>query len=544
MLGIILISLICIFVVITLIYCIPKWFPSTNTNTNTNANTNANANANANTNMNMNMPMNENFINIQDSQLYKSVSEDSNKPSNIQYQIPIAQNQLTDIQLQSLDTDVLRNVRVLKNFSLTDELTFYQMYNLLKQFKGGTYEFKYNSSNVGKYQVLKSERLMELNTGAINTADLNLFYRLKLELISAINNLIIRNGYYLPYHQYQFFKIINSNLISNTALNSGNSSNNGSNYTFTITIAREFKYQQFVLYWDIDLLDSGNGIQTAKINTIELIGMPIPKTIEFHENRKTELVNSNSGEYSGEYSGAYSGGKDIYQLIKAAENKDKEKQTMLDIFQDQVSDSATFDVQPIGDGKKIFQSPSTKFIDVNESSDMSPVLFDANSQNTMIENKIMNRARDKQFQNHRCYGLVNGISKELVEYNDNPIFCKSYHPEISQVGIWDAPCQVNSDCPFYQANKNYPNEFGKCNKQTGKCEMPLGVIPIGFTRYGKLEPQCYNCAAAVSDNRCCATQARDTKMKSPDYIFLGDAAARREFADTLAENGLKVNPSI
>ena len=53
---------------------------------------------------------------------------------------------------------------------------------------------------------------MELNSGTINNADLELFYRLKLELISAFNNMVIRNGYYLPCHQYQFFKIINSNL--------------------------------------------------------------------------------------------------------------------------------------------------------------------------------------------------------------------------------------------------------------------------------------------------------------------------------------------
>lgn len=525
MLGILLIILIFIFSSIIFIYCIPKWLPSVNRNRNIN--------------------ISENFISIQDSQLYKPVSGDLNKPSNIQYQIPIAQNQLTDLQLQSLDTDVLRNVRVLKNFSLTDELNFYQMYNLLKQFKGETYVFKYDSSSGGKYQVLKSERIMELNTGAINNTDLDLFNRLKLELISAFNNLVIRNGYYLPYHQYQFFKIINSNLISNALLNSS-SGIIGRNYIFTMTIAREFKYQQFVLYWDIDLLDNGNSSQTAKINKIELIGMPIPKTIEFHENRKTELTNGNIAgtKKTSRVDSSSAGSGDIYQLIKAAENKEREKQTMLDIFQDQVSDSATYDVQPIGDGKKIFQSPATKFIDVNETSDMSPVLFDFNSQNAMIENKIMNQARDKQFHNHRCYGLVNGVSQELVEYNDNPIFCKSYHPEIAQVGVWDAPCQVNSDCPFYQANKNYPNEFGKCNKQTGKCEMPLGVIPIGFTRYGKLEPQCYNCSANSLDNRCCSTQANDIKMKSPDYIFLGDESARREFTDTLEKNGLKVNPSI
>jgi hypothetical protein len=502
MLGIITIGIIFILGIVIIWYCIPKWFES-----------------------------HENFLNIPDSQLYQSMDK-TLKPSEIKYQIPIAQNQLTDLQLQFLDTDVLRNVRVLVNFSLTDELDFYQMYNLLKQFKGKKYDFSSSNGNTGnKYRIIQSERNIELNTGAINNADLNLFYRLKLELISALNSMMIRNGYYLPYHQYQFFKIINSNLISNTLLDKNKGV--GKNYVFTMTIAREFKYQQFVLYWDIDLLDNGDGNQSALVNTIELIGMPIPKTIEFHENRKTELINKGNGQSGG----------DIYQMIKDAEQKEKDKNAMLDIYRDQVSDSATYDVQPIGDGK-MFQSPATKFIDINETSDMSPVLFNSNSQNAAIENKIMNQARDKQFHNHRCYGLVNGKSQELVEYNDNPIFCKSYHPDIAQVGIWDAPCQVNADCPFYQANKNYPNEFGKCNKDTGKCEMPVGVIPIGFKQFGKLEPQCYNCNMDSKDNRCCSIQAANAKMKSPDYIFMGDDAIRRQFSEVLGKNGLKVNPSI
>ena len=524
MLGILLVSIIFILGCIIIWYCIPKWFPrryKTNNET-------------------------ENFLNIPDSQLYQPVDR-TLKPSDIQYQIPIAQNQLTDLQLQSIDTDVLRNARALVNFSLTDELEFYQMYNLLKQFKGKQYDFKYDSSSInnkngnGKYHIMKSERIVELNSGAINNNDLNLFYRLKLELISAFNNMVIRNSYYLPYHQYQFFKIINSNLISNAPLKTSSGGSSGNmNYVMTMTIAREFKYQQFVLYWDIDLLDNGGGTRLANINKIELIGMPIPKTIEFHENKKTEIANPEH----------LKGGNDIYQLIKDNEKKEKEHDVMLDIYKDQVSDSATFDVQPIGDGK-MFQSSATKFIDVNETSDMSLTLFDANSQSAAIENKIMNRARDQQFHNHRCYGLVNGVSEELVAYNDNPIFCKSYHPDIAQVGIWDAPCQVNADCPFFQANKNYPNEFGKCNKHSGKCEMPLGVIPIGFTKYGKLEPQCYNCPVDVKDNRCCGTQVGGggtqvggARMKSPDYMFIGDETIRREFADVLENNGLKVNPSI
>jgi len=504
MLGILLVCILIIFILLLIWHCIPKWFSKTEE------------------------PFF--FLNIPDTQLYKPNNQIL-KPSDIQYQIPIAQNQLTDLQLQSIDTDILRNVRVLKNFSLTDELSFSQMYNLLKQMRDKTYQFKYISSkdNSKKFQVMKSERVIEINTNAINKTDLDLFYRLKLELISAFNSLVIRNGYYIPYHKYQFFKIINNNLISNK---------NG-NYVFTMTIAREFKFQQFVLYWDVNILETEKDLYIVKINKIELIGIPIPKTIQFHENKKTEILNKDN--------------IDLYQLLNDNYKEEKDKKDMLDIFKDQVKDSATFDVQPIGDGK-MFQSPATKFIDVNETSDMSPNLFDANSLNADIENKIMNLARDKQFQHHRCFGLINGVSKELVEYNDNPIFCKSYHPEISQVGIWDAPCQVNTDCPFYQANKNYPNEFGKCIKETGKCEMPLGIIPIGFTRYGKLEPQCYNCDENSKDNRCCSTQiissigneggTATSKLKSPDYIFLGDESTRREFATDLEEKGLQVNPSI
>jgi hypothetical protein len=514
-----------IFLILALAFlCIPKWFPKS-------------------------VERFENFLNVPDADLYQPPNDSSsdNKPVDIQYQVPIAANQLTDVQLQNLDTDVLRNVRRQVNFSLTDEFTFHQMYNFIKRFRNQSYNFTFNPDNTTKKsRILESEKLIELNTGAINNVNLELFSRLKLELISALNSMIISSGYFLPFHSYQFFKIINSNLISYSSIPTPTTTTNPSidNYVFTITIAREFKYQQFILYWDIDLIKQSIGQEyTIRINKLELIGMPIPKTIEFHDNRKTTDKNANNVESS-----------DIYKVIKNKEAEEQNQQQKLDIFRDQVSDSQTWDVQPVGNGK-IFQSPNTKFIDITETHDIEPAFFDANSASAMVENKIMNIARDQQFKNHRCYGLVNGVSQELVEYNDNPIFCKSYHPEVSQNGIWDAPCQVNSDCPFYKANKNYPNEFGKCDKVSGQCEMPLGVIPIGFTQYGKIEPQCYNCPIVNNgidngnDNRCCGIQANQVangsaKLKSPDYIFSGDELMRRQFTNELLENGLNVNPSI
>jgi len=481
-----------------------------------------------------NKPTLEPFILVGDDNIYMPM--EPQPPATIKYQIPIHQNQLTDTQLQSIDSDILRNIRVNKVFSQVDELNFYQIYNILKYFKNQSITFSYTpdtNQTIAKPELLPSEKIIELNSGAINNTDLNLFSRIKLELISAFNHAIIKSGYYLPYHKYQFFKIINSNLISeNIILNPS-----GINYTMTLTIAREFKYQQFVLYYDIDLLGnpgggSGSGDLTIKINKIEIIGLPIPKTIEFHENRKTVKPPE----------------KDLEAAVDAAFETNNDRTRRNDIFRGQVSDSQSFDVQPIGDGK-IFQSPETKFIDITERGDMDPTLFDPNSQVAAVESRVMNMARDQQFRNHRCFGLVDGISKQLSDYNDNPIFCTSFHPEIGQNGIWDAPCQVNSDCPFYKANGNYPNEFGKCDKASGKCEMPLGVIPIGYTKYGRLEPVCYNCGMESSDNRCCGVQADMIKagkvgFKTPDYIFKGDTATRKSYKSDIEAQGLKANPSI
>lgn len=496
----------------------------------------------------------EQFLFINDGNLYMP-SKDKIKPETIKYQIPVAQNQLTDLQLQSLDTDVLRNIRTLVNFSNTDELDFYQMYNLIKKMKDKTIDFKFDLSSIKKKSnIIPSEKLIELNTGAINTTDLELFYRLKLELISLFNNLVISTGYYLPYHQYQFFKIINSNLISQMDVPTPTTTSNSfiQNYVFTITVAREFKYQQFVFYYDIDLIKVDEKNYTARINKLELIGIPMPKTIEFRDNLKTTdkpdiqsaILNSPNKFLNSEQLLQ----NDLMNLIAEKQRESKDDIRKLDIYKDQVLDSSKFNVQPIGTGS-IFQSPNTKFIDLTEVSDMDRTLFDTNSQSAFVEQRLMNVARDQQFKNHRCYGLINGVSEELTEYNDNPIFCNSYHPEISQVGIWDAPCQINTDCPFYQANKNYPNEFGKCNKETGKCEMPMGIIPIGFKKYGRIEPDCYNCDISSSNNKCCGKQAEDIKtgkvaFTTPDYIFQDDNIYRKKYSNELEEIGLKANPSI
>ena len=196
----------------------------------------------------------------------------------------------------------------------------------------------------------------------------------------------------------------------------------------------------------------------------------------------------------------------------------------------------------------MFQTANTKFIDPVEVADMSPSYFDNDSLSAKVEDRIMALSQDVYVNSHKCFSLVNGKSAELPYYKW-PAFCESYHPEVNQNGIWDAPCQIDADCPFYKANKNYPNEFGKCDKETGKCQMPQGVIPLGFTQYAKQEPDCYNCGIDSVSNKCCAKQAADitagiSQSKSPDYIFANDFQVRKQNVSHIEANGLKVNPSI
>lgn len=93
---------------------------------------------------------------------------------------------------------------------------------------------------------------------------------------------------------------------------------------------------------------------------------------------------------------------------------------------------------------------------------------------------------------------------------------------------WDTPCKYNYQCPFFQANKNYPNVFGGCN-DNGYCEMPKGIIKQSFRKYDKLsQPVCNNCDK-IKDSSCCVSQSGpESNLKSPDYMFESDFLSRKQ----------------
>ena len=516
---------------------------------------------------NTNLNKTEPFLALNDIPLFTRKNE-VNEPISIKSQNPVPVNQLNSNELHNIDSSILRHSRVLKTFSIVDELDYYQMYNILKQLQNNQYNFTYdtsntNASNISSPSIISSDKLNAINSGAINNVDLNLFTRMKLEIISSFNNFVISSGDYTPYHPYQFFKIINSNLISfDKNYKKDTTNKNIDNYCFTLTFAREYKHQQFVIYYDVDLIKVPNRTKklnrtkvtlptlslsyTMILNTVDIIGIPVPNTIEFHKNNKIDTYKTDKKDKKG----------NIYKTDKLTSIEEQlNKQSEINdyynsdfYYKDQVRENSKNDIMPGEENSKLFQRQNMKFIDDNERSDMDLTLLDKDSMKSKIDEKIMNIAKDQQFNNHRCYGLVNGKNQELPQYK-NPIFCKSYHPEINQNGIWDAPCQVDNDCPFYKANKNYPNELGKCDKESGSCEMPLGIIPIGFTKYGKIEPNCYNCDITAKDSKCCekqmnAIKLNNVKYKSPDYIFNNDESNRKKFKDELELLGLQANPSI
>ncbi len=126
---------------------------------------------------------------------------------------------------------------------------------------------------------------------------------------------------------------------------------------------------------------------------------------------------------------------------------------------------------------------------------------------------------------YRCYGNPT---------NENRALCNSSYDqwgeEKKDQTYWDVPCIENKDCPFYKANKNYPNEFGKC-MSNGVCEFPVGVRRLAYLKYRDdfpYTPMCYGCDPNIVD--CCKDQKENPKkyqgLYSPDYAFPNDIEAR------------------
>ena len=163
-----------------------------------------------------------------------------------------------------------------------------------------------------------------------------------------------------------------------------------------------------------------------------------------------------------------------------------------------------------------------------------------NSEKKSLEEfeKEFNETRVKKFLNDRRYQIAKGIDESKYKcffkkgFTENT--CKAYSFEKKTVGLYDKPCNKNTECPFYKKNKNYPNSRGGCIK--GFCEMPKNIKIAGYKSYFmNKKPFCYNCNIPNCIGEKCYTCCEDQKdrrkypkLKSPDYIFSNDHLERNK----------------
>ncbi len=145
-----------------------------------------------------------------------------------------------------------------------------------------------------------------------------------------------------------------------------------------------------------------------------------------------------------------------------------------------------------------------------------------------------------------------GVSKKTGCYNKDTFqLIKNINTNedcLNASGIWDNMPDNSSLCPFYQQNKNYPNNFGEL-KYDG-CQLPQNMKRIGY-RYYSLQPSdtplCYNCKSNLINKGslgfCCDEQNDKTKyplLLSPDYAFENDIESREIYSDLFLQKNLNV----
>ena len=201
----------------------------------------------------------------------------------------------------------------------------------------------------------------------------------------------------------------------------------------------------------------------------------------------------------------------------------------------------------IENGKKIINNTLKEKSKFNKERDYSlnsdPILTKELKESS---NKIKWKSSiDELSMMYQCYNPYN--EEEVLEILNNRVLCESYHKSIDSLGVWDRKCVKDEECPFYQSNKNYPNNFGGCVE--GGCQMPLGIRRIGKRKIdNESVPLCYNCpeehinkSSSLKENKnCCFLQSDDSKLLSPDYIFERDKPTREKNKDVLKRRGLRV----
>lgn len=148
------------------------------------------------------------------------------------------------------------------------------------------------------------------------------------------------------------------------------------------------------------------------------------------------------------------------------------------------------------------------------------VLSVSNKQSTLL--KLDNDNTNKKKLNDVGYSCYNNPSIK------SKTACESPYDELGNTKhvktYWDKPCEAHTDCPFYQANKNYKNYRGGCID--GRCEFPVGIKAASYKYFEKdtnSKPVCHNCKSEDITSPFCCEEQKDRKkypnLSGPDYAF-------------------------
>lgn len=178
-----------------------------------------------------------------------------------------------------------------------------------------------------------------------------------------------------------------------------------------------------------------------------------------------------------------------------------------------------------------------------------PSLLDLKRANAMADAYRAKWDADKK---HACFIDGRQVTSDVLTSTQNS--CEAAG------GVWDSPCESDKQCPYFQANGNYPNTRGKCNVYSGMCELPEGLQRRSFrtAQTQKDNPNsvsvCHNCPTGSRfrldrNDTCCEVQARGiaqrpiggTGMNTPDYMFAGDWNDRQKYENELRAIGLGVD---
>jgi len=240
----------------------------------------------------------------------------------------------------------------------------------------------------------------------------------------------------------------------------------------------------------------------------------------------------------------------------------------MSLFRDQDLYINTFAYKGYLDNKKKPHIIDVEYIGRNATDNfLLPEFYNPDLIETEIINKNFTNASEREkdpsaIANTRkiqqeAFKLKNNYACFNINYNPNnnseyilPLLsrqeCESMfdrYGKSKNVGIFDAPCKTNEECPFYKKNGNYDNEFGKCKKD-GQCELPSNMQKIGFHYFidsPSTKPLCYNCKGdklrdISNPDNCCEEQNDKKKypfLKTPDYVFDDDYLPRKNYFNNL-----------